>query len=70
MAFFVNILLSRALLEAFAFQYCLPFPHLLFHKSPHFERQSEQGDEALGILMVIKFSSSEGSDAFVVEAVL
>ena len=70
MAFFVNILLSRALLEAFALQYGLPFAHLLLHKSPHLERQSEQSDEALGILMVIKLASCKGSDALVVQAVL
>ena len=70
MAFFVNSLLSRPLLEAFALQYCLPFAHLLLHKSPHFERQTKQCDKALGILVVIQLTGSEGSDALIVEAVL
>ena len=70
MAFFVNILLSRPLLEAFALQYGLPFAHLLLHKSPHFKRQTEQCDEALGILVIVQFTGCERSNALVVEAVL
>ena len=56
------VLLSRALLEALALQYCLSFPNLLLHKSPNLERQTEEGDEALGILMVVKLSCGEGYD--------
>ena len=70
MAFFVNVLLSRALLEAFALQYCLPFAHLLLHKSPHFKRQSEQSNEALSILVIIKLTSCERGYALVIQAVL
>ena len=69
-AVFCFYLLCWSFLETFAFDYCLTFPDLLFHHCADLEREAEQGDEALCVLVVVKLACGERCNRLVVEAVL
>ena len=62
-------LLRRSLLQIFAFGDCPALSDLLLHHSADFERETEQGNEALSVLVVVKLACCERSDILVVEAV-